>query len=271
MRALRLSTAPDGRARDNAVAGSESSAIGAPAWRLVELLGRGGTAEVWRAVDPAGQPVALKRLHPALRARAGATQCLRREHDWLIALAGGPFVASRGWVEGDGGPWLALEYLPGGDLVSLVGARPAHWLPALRRVAEAVAALAAAGVAHGDVKARNVLFGADGDARVIDLLAARPLDAPAPPGTAAYRPAGEPVTAGAADAFALAALAFELLTGRLPYGLAGQAFVGEAPVLAARPESSVAILAAVACRELAAGGRRGLSPLLDVIESVHAG
>lgn len=240
-------------------------------WHAVESLGRGGSAEAWRVTDDAGREVALKVLRSELRDRPGAAEVLRREHAWLAALAGAPFVASFGVTEFRGSPALALEYLPGGDLVSVLGAPPRHWLPALRAVSAALAALHARGAAHGDLKARNVLFAADGGARVVDLATVGPLDAPAPRATAAYRPAGEQVTARQADCFALAALAFELLAGRLPFGPAGQTSVGQVPPRLASADAVVAALGSAVRGALRDGGRRGLSPLLDVIESVDAG
>src|SRR6187401_2810990 len=41
-------------------------------WRAVELLGSGGTAEVWRAVAPDGREAALKLVKRELRRRPGA-------------------------------------------------------------------------------------------------------------------------------------------------------------------------------------------------------
>lgn len=271
MPAQPLSTEPDGRKIGNPVSLARVYESAPARWHVVESLGRGGSAEVWRVIDAEGREAALKVLRSDLRDRPGAAESLRREHAWLDALAGAPFVASFGVTEFQGSPALALEYLPGGDLVSVIGAHPRHWLPALRTVSAALTALHARGAAHGDLKARNVLFAGDGSARVVDLATVGPLDAPAPRTTAAYRPVGERVTARQADAFALAALTFELLTGRLPYGPAGPTAVGPAPPRVASADAVVTALGSAACDVLADGGRRGLSPLLDVIESVDAG
>ena len=165
-------------------------------------------------------------------------------------------------------PALALEYLPHGDLVPLLGAASEQWLPAFRSVVAALARSHRHGFAHGDVKPRNVLFAADGSARLIDFSSARPLESPAAASTAAYGlPARLLPSARDADCFALAVLLFELATGRLPYGPAGPNDVADAGRAGGlRPAPG-----AVASRGrhgAASAGRVG-SPayFLDVIES----
>jgi serine/threonine protein kinase len=241
-------------------------------WRPVELLGRGGTAEVWRAVTDDGREGALKILSPELRGRAGAAGLLRREHEVLAMTANRCPSIVKPLELVAGGVALVLEYLPGGDLVPLLGAAPRHWLGALKSVVAALTALSSEGLAHGDLKPRNVLFAADGGARVVDLTAARALDSPAGVTTAAYR-VPVAVTAGEADAYALAALVYELATGRLPRGVDGTAALAE-PDLAGAGADVVAAeeLLSAALRVLRAGGRlrNGFSYLADVIESVEA-
>ena len=237
-------------------------------WRAVERVGCGGTAEVWRAVGR-GRDVALKLLRPELRARPGAAEVLYRELDLLREQRNPYLVAPLEIVDCGGTPALVLEYLPGGDLVPLLGAPREHWWPAVRAVATALRGLHDGGVAHGDVKPRNVLFAADGSARLIDLTTARVLASPAVLSTAAYRvPAA--ATAGEADGFALAALVYELISGRLPYGTHGARALGTRPAAVAVSDREAASLLEAATAVLHAGGRqpRGLSYLADVIESV---
>jgi serine/threonine protein kinase len=237
------------------------------------LCGRGGTAEVWRALGPQGQSAALKRLKPELRQRADLSAMLRREYALLRSVASPHLVTPLALVECDDGPAIALEYLPNGDLVSLLGMPTQHWLPALRGVVSALTELHDNGVAHGDIKARNVLFAADHTARLIDLTAARAVDEPAIPATAAYRlPAGTQASARAGDCFALAALLFELTTARLPYGTEGAARVRELRPAACPADPAARRLLAAAVAMLEAGGSlpQGLSHFADVIESVSA-
>ena len=253
---------------------SASSALaGRNVWREIALCGRGGIAEVWHAVAPDGRESALKRLRPELRQSLPMRDLLRREHALLRKVASPHLVRPLELVEGDFGPELALELLPNGDLVSLLGAPSRHWLPALRGVVAGLSDLHRHGAAHGDVKARNVLFAVDQSARLIDLTSARAVDAPAARSTAAYSvPPGLETTAGAADCFALAVLLYELTTARLPYGPDGPSR-GTEPCPMERPtEPAAARLLAAATAMIETGGRlpEGLSYFADVIESVCA-
>jgi eukaryotic-like serine/threonine-protein kinase len=272
MRALAPSTEFDGGGIGTVVTSSFSS-FHAGEWRAVAVCGQGGSAEVWYAQAPGGREAALKRLQPALRQHSGARDRLRREFAVLRGVASQVVVTPLELVESDDGPALALEYLPNGDLVSLLGVPPRHWLAAFRTVVSALTDLHAYGVAHGDVKARNVLFARDRSARLVDLTGARPVDAPAVCSTAAYSlPAGVSATARAADCFALAVLLHELATGQLPYGADGPTRLGDAPEVAAPRDPLAARLAAAAEPMLVAGGSLapGLSYFADVIESVGA-
>lgn len=274
MRPLAPPTEFDDSAIGNVV-GSASAVYchGRDEWRTVELCGRGGTAEVYRALGPQGQVAALKRLKPELRQRTDLEAALRREHALLRTIASPHLVAPLALLESGDGPALALEYLPNGDLVSLLGLPVRHWLPALRDVTAALGALHAHGVAHGDLKPRNVLFGADRKARVIDLSGARALEEPALGATSAYAvPVAMQASARAADGFALATLVFELVTARLPYGSAGAVRVRDLRP-APRPVEPAArrlLSAALAMLEAGGSGPQGLSPIADVIESVSA-
>jgi serine/threonine-protein kinase len=239
----------------------------------MELIANGGSSEVWRATI-AGRVVALKMLKPELRERAGARASLAREHDLLRVFAHPHIVATQGLVELDGVPAIALEYLGGGDLASLAGAEPRHWLRAAGDVGAALRFMHARGYVHRDIKARNVLFDPADRAKLIDFGSVLPMGAPAAYGgaTAAHRPPGRapgPVTA-ADDCYAFAALLYELLAARLPYGPSpGEDAApppwplapGAAPALRPLAESVLAALAR------AGDVPGGLSELLDVLES----
>jgi serine/threonine protein kinase len=198
-------------------------------FRLDARVGRGVVAEVWRAAAPDDSSAALKFLKPEYAAHAAARDLLRREGRWLQELSHPSIVSSGGLVDGASvamqphpiSEALVLEWLGGGDLVSLAGADPEHWIHAAIDVAAGLSYLHEYGLVHGDVKARNVLFDDAGKARLIDFSCALRL------GTLLRRPHGtitqqRPRSDGHIvqvddDVFAFAALLYELFTGRPPF------------------------------------------------------
>jgi serine/threonine protein kinase len=239
----------------------------------LERFGNGGSAELWRATDAGGRIVALKMLKPELRERPGARASLLREHELLRELAHPHIVVTHGLVEFNGVPALALEYLGGGDLTSLVGAEPRHWLRAAADVAAALRFMHVRGFVHRDVKARNVLFDAADRARLVDFGSVLPAGAAAAHGgaTAAHRPpnrAPGPV-APADDCYAFAALLYELLAARLPYGPSPSAAAPPPLPLPKKARPAIRPLAELVLEALLCAGHvsGGLSRFLDVLES----
>ncbi len=268
MRTQALVTESDARAIGTFVDRPNGESLGS--WHAVAPLGRGGTAEIWQAVSSDGREAALKLVKRELRRHRSANALIRHEHAVLSAVASPRLVEPYELIEHDGAAVLVLEYLPHGDLVPLLGAPPQQWLPAFRAVVGALADLERHGLAHGDIKARNVLFAADGGARLADLTSARPLDAPAVVTTAAYSlPAQSGARARDADCFAVAALLFELLTGELPYGVGGLSSGGVELRDASAVPGAEALLAAASVALRARGRVQGLSCFTDALESVR--
>jgi hypothetical protein len=192
-------------------------------YRLTERIDRGGTAEVWRARDlRLDRDVAVKMLgaeaEPAFRER------FTMEARWAAAV-GHPHVVTV-LDEGQDGSdaFIVMEEVRGRSLRDIVAERGA--LPAaeaatlVRQLAEALDATHAAGLVHLDVKPANVIVDAAGNAKLTDFgiaRATRDSEERELVGTARYiapeRIGGTPVTPRA-DAYSLALVAYELLTGR---------------------------------------------------------
>ena len=139
---------------------------------MVGRLGQGGMGQVFLGVSPGGRPVAVKAIRPDLASDPQFRIRFARE----VAAArtvSGVFTAMVVGADVDGPiAWLATAYVPGPSLAEAVnehGPLPEASLLALAAgLAEALAAIHAAGVTHRDLKPSNVLLAEDGP-RVIDF------------------------------------------------------------------------------------------------------
>jgi len=191
---------------------------------LEDVIGRGGTAEVYRARDEkTGQIVALKRAlpgHPQLTERRRLL--LEREYYTLAQLAHPRIIEVYAYGIAAGGAYYTMELLTGDDFST---PRKHPWSDAcalLLDVASSLAILHSRGLLHRDVSARNVRRGRDGRAKLLDFGALASLGtALEVAGTAPYVPPEAlqmQVLDARADLYALGALAYYLLAGRHAYG-----------------------------------------------------
>ncbi|XP_047044093.1 mitogen-activated protein kinase kinase kinase 17-like [Lolium rigidum] len=199
-------------------------------WTRVRTLGRGASgAEVFLAADDAsGELFALKSACPS-----GAA-ALRREHRIMSDLRSPRVVSCIGGQAGrDGSYQLFLEFAPGGSIADEV-ARSGGSLdePTVRAyaadIARGLAYLHGESMVHGDVKARNVVIGAYGRAKLADFGCSRKAGCgPIIGGTPAFM--APEVARGeeqgpASDVWALGCTVVEMATGRAPWsGMDGDA------------------------------------------------
>ncbi len=191
-------------------------------YQAVELLGSGGTGEVWRArVRESGEEVALKRLRPG--AQPADRALLRREASALVAVRHRHIVDLREVLATGDGLVLVLELAQGGDVAALLQQRGTLTVPeivaVLEPVARGLAAAHAAGMVHGDVSAANILLRADGTPVLGDLGTARLMGRSRDRTLVTCAYADPYVAAGAepdpaADLFGLAAVGWHMATGR---------------------------------------------------------
>jgi serine/threonine-protein kinase len=225
-------------------------------YQLVNRIGVGGMAEVWRAHDQVlDRTVAVKIMAPALAGTLGeisGVDLVRTEARSAARLAH-PNVANvhdfgTSPSPGREVPYIVMELVEGQTLGEHLDAGPMDWRIGVRICAEVAAALAAAHaehVVHRDIKPANIMLTPSG-AKVLDFGIAAAAGTPDPDpdgpvmGTPAYvapeRFEGLPATP-ATDIFALGVLLYHCLAGRLPW----QADTNTALIHAQRYESPDAL------------------------------
>jgi serine/threonine protein kinase len=147
-------------------------------YRVLELIGRGGMGEVYRARDEKlDRHVALKRLTPDVVRDEGRRRRFEREARALAAL-NHPHVATLyGLEEHDGTLLIAMELVEGEALDRRLTHGPLPVREAqrvARQVAEGLEAAHARGIVHRDLKPANLKMTAEGRVKVLDFGLARP-------------------------------------------------------------------------------------------------
>jgi serine/threonine protein kinase len=199
-------------------------------YRLMELLGRGGMGEVWRAHDTAtDRVVAVKVLPPHLAQDPGFSERFRREAHAAARLNDPHVIPIHNYGEIDGRLYVDMRLIDGRDLEEVLAdgpLDPAKAVLIIEQVAKAVHAAHKVGLMHRDIKPSNILLDDDDFAYLIDFGIARAAGETGLTatggviGTLRYM-APERFGTGQADArsdiYALACVLYECLTGSGPF------------------------------------------------------
>ncbi len=214
-------------------------------YELGELLGRGGMAEVHRALDlRLGRPVAVKELRADLANDPTFQARFRREAQSAAGLNHPTIVAvydtgeETDPVTGSSIPYIVMELVEGQTLRDVLreGRKllPERALELTVGVLDALSYSHKAGIVHRDIKPANVMLTPNGQVKVMDFGIARAVadtsatmtQTAAVIGTAQYlspeQARGETVDARS-DIYSAGCLLYELLVGRPP-------FIGDSPV-----------------------------------------
>jgi predicted Ser/Thr protein kinase len=199
-------------------------------YRLLDKIGEGGMGVVYLARDAESRPVAVKILGPAVAGDPNARRRLLREVETMRRVRS-RYVAEilDADVTGDA-PYIVTRYVPGRTLEDVVRTDGPLRGQALDRLAgglaEAIAAIHAAGVVHRDLKPGNVML-MDGQPVVIDFGIAHVPDSTrltqtgmvmGTPGYLAPEVIEGLPSSGASDIHSWGATVAFAATGRQPYG-----------------------------------------------------
>jgi len=203
-------------------------------YRLLERVGEGGTAEVYRADHPERGACAFKVLRERLRSDPVVVKRFLREAGYGSRVVHPGVVRTYDFGEADGLYYLALEWADGEPLADFLHREgplaPADAVALVRQLADALAAAHAAGIIHRDLKPENIIYDARTHiVKLLDFGIARDAEEPSEErltrtgffvGTLQYvapEALSGQLVDGRADIYSLAKIAYYMLTGRHPH------------------------------------------------------
>jgi serine/threonine protein kinase len=202
------------------------------AYRIIEQLGQGGMASVFKAYHPAlDRFVAIKVLHPAFKEEPNFLTRFQREARVVARLEHPHIVPVYDFAEHDGQPYLVMKYIEGETLKARLSQGPLSKQEALQIVDAVGSALTYAhkrGVLHRDVKPSNILLSPDGSIFLADFGLARMAEAGASTlskdvmlGTPQYispeQAKGNIELHEGTDVYSFGVVLYELVVGRVPF------------------------------------------------------
>ena len=200
-----------------------------PGYTLRLKIGESEKAVVYLASSThRGHNVALK-VSKTLRDEAAGRQFLEREYTAVRAVRSPLVVEIYDYGVHGGFEYLAMEYLPRGDLKARIlrGVSEQEALHYVAQIAAALAVVHESGLVHRDLKPPNVMLRDNDSVALIDFGLARSLDGStistqtgvllgSPYYMSPEQAQGEPLDARS-DFYSLGVICYELLTGQKPY------------------------------------------------------
>ena len=201
-------------------------------YELLEQLGKGGMAEVYRARDRMlERSVAVKVLREGYSRDPAFLDRFRQEAKAAANLSHPNIVTVHDFGLEEGQLFIVMEYVPGTDLKTLVKQRgrfsPEEAIPLLIQACAGIGYAHRAGLVHCDVKPQNLLVTPDMRLKVTDFGIARALSTIHPDeksevvwGSPQYfspEQASGAAPSPASDVYSLGVIMYEMLTGSLPF------------------------------------------------------
>jgi serine/threonine protein kinase len=199
-------------------------------YEVQDFIGQGAMGLVYRAYHVQLQRTGAVKVLQGIAPDPDSTARFRHEAQAIAQMRHPNIVNVYDFGEHDGTPYMIIEYVPGGSLANRLSQAPldpAATLKYLRGIAAGLDYAHGLGIVHRDVKPANVLLEKDDTPVLADFGLAKLLQGSSlksmtgvTTGTPAYM-APEQVTGSkvgpAADRYALATIAYEMLTGVIPF------------------------------------------------------
>lgn len=220
-------------------------------YRLDELLGSGGSAQVWRAHDTeADRTVTLKVLASAVTADPEYRRRFEREARVAALLKGPHVLPVRAFGEVQNRLYIETDFVDGLDIESLLEWRgpmaPADAVALITQIASALDEAHAAGLIHRDVKPQNIIVDPEDTAYLIDFgtafedgrtgITQSGMFVGTPAYMAPERFSGD--STARSDIYSLGCVLYECLTGQRPFRMRSPAQLMRAHLDAAVPPAA---------------------------------
>ena len=201
-------------------------------YRIVEQLGQGGMATVFKAYHAAlDRYVAIKVMHPAFKEDPNFLARFQREARVVARLEHSNIVPVYDYAEHNGAPYLVMKFVEGETLKAKLARGPISLTEAVKIVETVGTGLDYAhkqGILHRDIKPSNVMLAADGNVYLADFGLARiaqagesTLSSDSLLGTPHYmspeQAKGVKELDAGTDIYSLGVVIYELVVGRLPF------------------------------------------------------
>jgi serine/threonine protein kinase len=200
-------------------------------YQIVQQIGRGGMAVVYKAYQPAlERHVAIKVLPRELTFDQAFVERFQREARAAARLNHPHIVTVHDVGQADGAHFIVMELVDGPSLTDLLRQRgalsPEQAAQVVSQTASALDYAHQYGFIHRDIKPGNILLAADGTAKLTDFGIVKPSEGPRLTqtgtllGTPAYmspeQARGTAIGPGT-DIYSLGVVTYEMLSGRVPF------------------------------------------------------
>jgi serine/threonine-protein kinase len=206
-------------------------------YRIDRRIGEGGMAEVYLGQDLLlHRPIAVKVLRPQYARDPNFRMRFEREAQAAASFSHPNIIDIYDVGEEDGAPYIVMEYVAGDNLGQIIAAEgpfdPDDVAALVEQVASALDFAHERGFVHRDIKPQNILVDDEGLAKVVDFGIAKGLSdsdltvTGTGLGTVHYlspEQASGLMATPSSDVYSLGVVAYEMLTGQLP-------FKGDTPV-----------------------------------------